>query len=69
MTILILENSLNVTVECTRILTRIVRMLDSTPLQWSAVSDTSVVVLGKKELLYELLLELTKIYLGKIEII
>lgn len=69
MTILILENSLNITVECTRILTRIVRMLDSTPLQWSAVSDTSVVVLGKKELLYELLLELTKIYLGKIEII
>lgn len=68
MTILILENSLNVTVECNRILTRIVRMLDSTPLQWCTVSDTSVVVAGKKELLYELLLELTKIYLGKIEI-
>ena len=69
MTILVLEKSLNVTVECTRILTRIVRMLDSTPLQWCMVSDTSVVVCGKKELLYELLLELTKIYLGKIEII
>lgn len=69
MTILVLENSLNVTVECTRILTRIVRVLDSTSLQWCMVSDTSVVICGKKELLYELLLELTKIYLGKIEII
>lgn len=69
MTILILENSVNVTVECTRILTRIVRMLDSTSLEWCTVSDTSVVIFGKKELLYELLLELTKIYLGKIEII
>lgn len=69
MTVLMLENSLNVTVECTKMLTRIARMLDGTPLQWRVVSDTSVVVLGKKELLYELLLELTKIYLGKIEII
>ena len=69
MTILILENSLNVTVECDRILARIVRMLDSTSLQWCIVSGPSVVVSGKKELLYELLLELTKIYLGKIEII
>ena len=69
MTILVLEKSLNVTVECTRILTRIARMLDSTPLQWCMVSETSVVVCGEKELLYELLLELTKIYLGKIEII
>lgn len=50
MTILILENSLNVTVECTRILTRIVRTLDSTPLQWCMVSDTSVVVFWEKRI-------------------
>ena len=69
MTILILFNSLQITVEDNRILTKIVRMLDSTPLCWHLFSDTQVYVAGKRELLYELLSELASMYLGKIEII
>lgn len=69
MNILIMTNSMQITVENNKILTRITRMLEGTPLRWYIMSDTSVLVKGKKQLLYELLRELTTMYLGKIEII
>lgn len=69
MNILIMTNSMQITVEDNKILTRIVRMVDGTPLRWYTMSDNSVSVKGKKGLLYELLSELTTMYLGKIEII
>lgn len=69
MTILIMPNSMQIRVENNKILTKIVRMLDSAPLRWYTMTDMSVWVDGKKELLYELLSELTTMYLGIIEII
>ena len=69
MTILIMADDMQITVENNKHLTRITRLLDCTSLLWCILNDTSILVEGKKELLYELLLELTKIYLGKIEII
>ena len=69
MTILIITNAMQITVENNKLLTRIVRMLDSTSLRWYVMSDFSVLVKGKEELLYELLYELSTTYLGKIEII
>lgn len=69
MTILIMANSMQIRVENNKILTRIVRLLDSTPLRWYTMPGMAVRVDGKKELLYELLSELTTMYLGIIEII
>lgn len=68
MNILILANSMQITVENNKILTAIVGMVDGTPLRWYVVSDVSVSIIGEKELLYELLWDLTAKYLGKIEI-
>lgn len=69
MTILVMTDAMHIMVENNKLLTGIVGMLDNTSLSWHAMSDTSVVVAGKKELLYELLWELSAMYLGKIEII
>ena len=69
MTILVMTNGMQITVENNKLLTSIVTMLDCTSLQWHVISDFSVLVKGKKELLYELLWELSAMYLGKIEII
>lgn len=69
MNIIILENSMRITAEDNKLLTIIVKLIDGTPLYWLTISDTCVVVCGKKEMLYELLFEITKMYMGKIEII
>ena len=69
MIILIMTNGMQITVENNKMLTRIVRLVDDTPLRWYTMSDNSVLVRGKKGLLYELLSELTTMYLGKIEIV
>ena len=69
MNIIILDNSMRITAEDNKLLTRIVRLVDGTPLYWFTISDTVMVVCGKKEMLYELLSEITKVYMGKIEII
>lgn len=69
MTILIMEHSMQISVKNNKILTRIVKLVDGTPLWWDLHNDTCVYVSGKKELLYELLSELTTMYLGIIEII
>lgn len=68
MTILIMTHGMQITAE-NKILTSIIRMLDGTPVRWYILSDNSMLVKGNKELLYELLRELTTKYLGKIEII
>lgn len=69
MTIIILKDSMQIIAKNCKILTRIVRLIDSTPLSWRVASDFSVLVDGKKELLYELLSEIANAYFGKIEII
>lgn len=68
MTILIMSNSMQIKVKDNRMLTKIVRMVDDTPLRWTVLSDIYLLVEGARGLLYELLMELTTIYLGKIEI-
>lgn len=69
MTILVMTDAMHIMVGNNKLLTVIVGMLGNTSLRWHKMSDTSVVVAGKKELLYELLWELSAMYLGKIEII
>lgn len=69
MIILIMEHGMQISVKNNKILTRIVKLVDGTPLLWDLLSDTCGYVSGKKELLFELLYELTKIYPGIIEII
>lgn len=69
MTILLMENSMQIRVKDNKMLTKIVRMVDVTPLRWTVLSDIFLVVEGDGGLLYELLMGLTVIYSGKIEII
>ena len=69
MTILLTTNSMQIRVKDNKMLTKIVRMVDGTPLQWTALSDIYLFVEGEGGLLYELLHELTTIYPGIIEII
>ena len=69
MLIVLLPDSMRITIEDNTMLTTIVKLVDGTPLRWHTLTDTSVFVAGKKELLYELLSELTTVYLGIIEII
>lgn len=69
MTILLMTNSMQIRVKDNKMLTKIVRMVDTTPLRRSAPSDIFLVVEGDRGLLYELLMGLTVIYSGKIEII
>ena len=68
MTILLLMDSMRILAEDNKILTTIVKLVDGTPLRWHTLTDTSVFVAGKKELMYELLVELTARYFCKIEI-
>ena len=69
MRIILLDNSMRITVEDNKLLTIIIRLLDGTSLYWFTISDTCAVVCGRKEMMYELLSEITKRYMGKIEII
>lgn len=69
MNILILEDSMQIIAKNHKILTRIIRLIDSTPLRWRVTSDFSVLVDGGKELMYELLSKIADTYFGKIEII
>lgn len=68
MNIFILSDGMRITVENNKILTEIVGLVDGTPLRWHVISDVSVVIIGRKELLYKLLWDLTAKYFGKIEI-
>ena len=68
MLILVLPDSMRITVKDNTMLTTIVKLVDGTPLRWHTFTDTSVFVAGKKELMYELLVELTARYFCKIEI-
>lgn len=68
MTILVLSESMRISVEENKILTMIVKLVDGTPLWWHLHNDTCVYVGGKRELLYELLVELTTRFFCKIEI-
>lgn len=69
MTILLMTNAMQIRVKDNKMLTKIVRMVDGTPLRWTVLSDIYLFVEGEGGLLYELLVELTAIYLGIIEII
>ena len=69
MIILLMTNSIRIRVKDNKVLTKIVRMVDGTPLQWTVLSDIYLFVEGEGGLLYELLYELTTIYPGKIKII
>lgn len=69
MTILLMTSAMQIRVKDNKMLTKIVRMVDVTPLRWTVLSDIFLLVEGDGCLLYELLTELTAIYLGKIEII
>lgn len=69
MTILLMSSAMQIRVKDNKILTKIVRMVDGTPLQWTALSDIDLFVEGEGGLLYELLSELTVMYPGIIEII
>ena len=68
MLILVLPDSMRITVEDNTMLTTIVKLVDGTPLRWHTLTDTCMYVAGKRELLYELLVELTARYFCKIEI-
>ena len=68
MTILLLPDSMRITVEDNTMLTTIVKLVDGTPLRWHTLTETCMYVAGKRELLYELLVELTARYFCKIEI-
>ena len=68
MKIFILSGGMRIVVENNKMLTVIVGLVDGTPLRWHVTSDVSVVIIGRKKLLYELLWDLTAKYLGKIEI-
>lgn len=69
MLILVLPDSMLITVKDNTMLTKIVRMVDGTPFQWTVLSDIDLLVEAEGGLLYELLSELTTMYLGIIEII
>ena len=69
MTIILLSDSLEIRAEDNRTITEIVRLVDGTPLQWHTFTDTFVTVAGRRELLYELLTELTSMFFCKIEIV
>lgn len=69
MTILLMSSAMQIRVKDNKILTKIVRMVDGTPLQWTALSDIDLFVEGEGGLLYELLSELTGMYPGIIVII
>lgn len=69
MTIIILPRTIQIKVEDNKILTKIVKMVDGTSLAWHVYSDHTLLVVGERELLFDLLLELTRSYFGKIEII
>ena len=69
MTILLMTNAMQIKVKDNRMLTKIVRMVDGTPLRWTVLSNIYLFVEGDGGLLYELLTELTSIYPGIIEII
>lgn len=69
MNILLMSNQMNIKVGDNKLLTMIIKMADDLHLQWRPLSDVRVVVSGNRVVLYELLLELTSVYLGEIEII
>lgn len=69
MTIIIMPRAIQIKVEDNKILTKIVKLVDGTPLGWNVYSDHTMIVVGERELLFDLLLELTRSYFGKIEII
>lgn len=68
MTILLMTNSMQIRVKDNKMLTEIVRMVDGTSLRWQVLSDIFVVIAGKEDLLYELLMELTGRFFCRIEI-
>lgn len=68
MTILLLADSMRILAEDDKILTTIVKLVDGTPMRWHTLTDICLYVAGKRELLYELLVELTARYFCKIEI-
>lgn len=69
MNILIMSNQMNIKVGDNKLLTTIIKLADDLPLQWHVLSDVRVAVSGSRAVLYELLLELTSVYLGEIEIV
>lgn len=68
MNILIMSNQMNIKVGDNKLLTTIIKLVDGLPLQRHVLSDVCVAVSGSRAVLYELLLELTSVYLGEIEI-
>ena len=68
MTILLMMNSMRITVKDNTMLTKIVRMVDGTPFQWTVLSDIELFVEAERGLLYELLVELTARCFCKIKI-
>lgn len=52
-----------------KLLTTVAKLADDLPLQWHLLSDVRMSVAGSNDILYELLVELTSVYLGRIEII
>lgn len=69
MNILITNGRMDIKASENKVLTRIINVVDGLPLRWHVISDVRLCAEGGNDVLYELLLELTSIYLGRIEII
>lgn len=69
MNILLTDGRTDIKAIDNKVLTKIIKIVDDLPLQWHVISDVRVSVTGGNEILYELLLELTSVYFGRIEII
>lgn len=69
MNILITNGRMDIKASDNKVLTTITKLVDGSPLRWHVISDVRLYVEGSNDVLYELLLELTTVYLGRIEII
>lgn len=69
MCILLTDGRMDIKASDNKVLTTITKLVAGTLLRWHVISDERLCVEGSNDVLYELLLELTSVYLGRIEII
>ena len=69
MNILLTDGRMDIKASDNKVLTRIAKLVDGSSLRWHVISDVRLCVEGSNNVLYELLMELTAVYLGRIEII
>lgn len=69
MNIFLTDGRMDIKASDNKVLTKIIKTVDVLSLQWRVISDVRISVEGGNETLYELLLSLTVVYFGRIEII